>query len=439
MSELPERASLEYLKKLAKDRLAELRRSDPQAKLASALLAVAREHGFPSWRALKAAVEHRQSDHIARFFEACKTGSTEMVAALLAQNPDLIRAAAPYSRYSGWTGLHEAARQGHADVVRLLVRQGADPNAREQGDHTYPLHWAAACCRNECVRILLDAGADVHGFGDDHALDVIGWACYFRDPGDDVTKWDDRRRELVAFLVDRGARHHIFSAICVGDPDLIRSVAEQDPSAPDRRMSRFEHGKTALHFAIERKRYDILDLLIELGADLEATDGHGHTALESAILEGNQEAANRLRAAGAISPKPAPPRDFKAAMSNLADSIKKGIPMINVPDVAETLDWYSSIGFKELGRAESGGLVNWGMIAFGKSEIMLNMHGKRGRQDTSLWFYTDRIEALYELLKSRQVEAGGIDFIEYLYEPPYGGREFGIRDLNGYNLFFLQT
>ena len=41
-AKLPERASLEFLKKLAKDRLQELRQPDPHAKLATALLAVAR-------------------------------------------------------------------------------------------------------------------------------------------------------------------------------------------------------------------------------------------------------------------------------------------------------------------------------------------------------------------------------------------------------------
>jgi len=45
---LPDRPSLEYLKKLAKDRLLELRRADAGARLADAQLAVAREHGFPS-------------------------------------------------------------------------------------------------------------------------------------------------------------------------------------------------------------------------------------------------------------------------------------------------------------------------------------------------------------------------------------------------------
>src|SRR5581483_1778859 len=66
MSEkLPERPSLEYLRKLAKNRLVELRRSDPGAKLATALLHVAREHGFPSWRALKSQLEGRRARQLA--------------------------------------------------------------------------------------------------------------------------------------------------------------------------------------------------------------------------------------------------------------------------------------------------------------------------------------------------------------------------------------
>jgi predicted enzyme related to lactoylglutathione lyase len=59
-SKLPEHPSLEYLKKQAKTRLQKLRETNPAAKLATALLDVAREYGFPSWRALKAQTdEHR--------------------------------------------------------------------------------------------------------------------------------------------------------------------------------------------------------------------------------------------------------------------------------------------------------------------------------------------------------------------------------------------
>jgi predicted enzyme related to lactoylglutathione lyase len=64
-SKLPERPSLEYLRKLAKNRLAELRRTDPEARLAMALLQVAREHGFPSWRALKAQLDRQRAKKIA--------------------------------------------------------------------------------------------------------------------------------------------------------------------------------------------------------------------------------------------------------------------------------------------------------------------------------------------------------------------------------------
>jgi len=61
-SHLPERASLEYLRKPAKGRLVELRQVDSKAKLAAALFSVARDHGFPSWRAPKAEIEQQTKE-----------------------------------------------------------------------------------------------------------------------------------------------------------------------------------------------------------------------------------------------------------------------------------------------------------------------------------------------------------------------------------------
>jgi hypothetical protein len=40
--------------------------------------------------------------------------------------------------------------------------------------------------------------------------------------------------------------------------------------------------------------------------------------------------------------------------------------MIHVPDVARALDWYTSIGFRELARYDDDGLVNFGMVSFGR-------------------------------------------------------------------------
>jgi hypothetical protein len=67
---LPERPLLAFLKKLAKDRLVELRKTAPRTQLAAAQLAVAREHGFPSWRALKAEIDQRRVPILAGFFAA---------------------------------------------------------------------------------------------------------------------------------------------------------------------------------------------------------------------------------------------------------------------------------------------------------------------------------------------------------------------------------
>ena len=385
------------------------------------------------------------------FFDACARGDLDALRALLAADPDLVRASSPEVHHEGWTALHEAARRGRADVVRLLLAHGADPNAREAGDNTSPLHWAAAAGALDAARALVDAGGDVHGAGDVHELDVIGWAAFYHAPEDDAAGMDASRRELLAFLVERGARHHIFSAMSVGDLDLIRKVAEENPDALARRTSRFEQKQTPLHFAMNRKRYDVLKLLIELGADLEGVDRSGRTALEVAMLCGDRKAMRLLHAAGAKQPAAPSPAGARKDVAGMADSVRKGVPMIYVPDVARALDWYVSIGFKEIARYGEAGRVNFGMVSLGGAELMLNMHGKPGRHDASLWFYTDRVDDLYQALRSRQLQAArrvlsgqpdgqeGIEFEQDIEDMFYGARQFCIRDLNGYQLYFIQS
>ena len=54
---LPANPNLDWLRKTAKQRLAELRAEQPDARLHLAQLAVAHDYGFTSWRALKAHVD----------------------------------------------------------------------------------------------------------------------------------------------------------------------------------------------------------------------------------------------------------------------------------------------------------------------------------------------------------------------------------------------
>ena len=394
-STLPSRPSLEYLRKLAKDRLPTLRGATPGARLADALLAVAQDHGFPSWRALKAEVDRRRGDLTSRWFEAVRCGEADTVRALLREDPSLLR-------------------------------------ARESRHDATALHVAAAANNVETARLLLDAGADPNDAGDDDHIAVIGWATFFAQPG-------DIRRDIVSLLVERGARHHIFSAIALGDLDVIRALVEQHPETLDARLSPRHHGQTALHFAITRGRVDILDLLIELDANLDATDHNGQTAMEFARLRGNRQAAERLLNAGARQPVHKSVPEAPAVASAFANSIQSSTPVIGSRDVGATLAWYTSLGFTEVARYPTDGSgVFWGLVTLGKAEITFDVRETAGARGVSLLLITDRVQDLYEFFTSRQLERADVEFVQTLHEPVHGGLEFGIRDPNGLTLRFLQ-
>ncbi|MBW3552290.1 MAG: ankyrin repeat domain-containing protein [Gemmatimonadetes bacterium] len=447
--ELPARPSLEYLKKLAKDRLRELRGTDPDAKLADAQLAVAREHGFSSWRALKAEVERRGASSRDAFLAACTAGDLDALRERLGGQPELANA----RNGQGATALHLAL--AHPDAVRLLLEHGADPNARDTGDNALPLHFAASGAPIETVEALLDAGSDVHGAGDAHALDVIGWAACFGEP----------RRDVVALLLARGARHHVFSAVALGDQAALRRLVADDESALRRRLARTEQEQTALHYCVAPpdglvgglfrtgEHYRTLELLIELGAKLEARDAKGRTPLAVAMLRGDREAMSILHRAGAREPDPAVAMTSSASMVSLAKSVVGLVPMIAIPDIDAAVAWYRAVGFELTGCNGEEGNLDWAEVALGEARLMFALSGDAWRPGTtglSLWLYTSRIDDLYGHLKRRQLdrsralladvdpELAEIRFRTDLYTTHYGMREFAIEDPNGVLLTFTQ-
>src|SRR5436190_23463469 len=82
--------SIEWLKKHAKQLLSELRKTHPDAQLSDAQLQVARENGFPSWRALKAHFDTLTVD--GRLVEAARTGDVDALREVLAQYPEKVQA-----------------------------------------------------------------------------------------------------------------------------------------------------------------------------------------------------------------------------------------------------------------------------------------------------------------------------------------------------------
>jgi len=454
-SELPARPSLEYLKKLAKDRLRALHETDPGAKLADAQRAVAREHGFSSWRALKKEVERRAGSSRDALFAACAAGDLTVLRQLLDREPELASA----RNEEGATALHAALAR--PDAVRLLLDRGADPNARDAGDKALPLHFAAGGAPVETVRALLDAGSDVHGAGDAHALEVIGWAACFAEP----------RREVVELLLARGARHHAFSAVALGDHDALRRLAAEEPDALRRRLSRSEQEQTALHYCVAPpdglvgglfrtgEHYRTLELLVELGAELEARDAKGRTPLAVAMLRGDHEAMRILHRAGARAPEP--PEEPRATASAapppsaaaLARSVVGLVPMLAVPDIDAAVAWYRAVGFELTGSNGEPGKLDWAEVRLGEARLMFASSGDAWHPGTAgldLWLYTNRIDELYahlrrrqfdrsrEVLAGREPETPEIRFRADLYTTHYRMREFAIEDPNGVDLTFAQ-
>jgi ankyrin repeat protein len=114
----------------------------------------------------------------------------------------LLNAGADVNDVSGggsWP-LQQACQSGNADAVAFLLQLGANPNLTSTGETA--LFAAVSDDSLECVRLLLDAGADVN------AMDCDGWTCLFH-----------LRSERVAhYLLEHGANPSL-SDQCGGLPE----------------------------------------------------------------------------------------------------------------------------------------------------------------------------------------------------------------------------
>jgi ankyrin repeat protein len=201
-----------------------------------------------------------------QIIETARKGQVDELTALLNQHPEKLHVKVPPYEASL---LFPAAQSGNVAAVDLLLDRGLDVNYREKGDNTYAMHWVAAQGNLAMVRKLADAGGDVIGEGDDHAGGVIGWASCWE--GCD----DEPHRQVVDFLISRGARHHIFSAVAMNLADDVRRIVGADPAALNQRQSRNENHRTPLHFAVAMNRPQMVELLLALGADPLSVDGGG--------------------------------------------------------------------------------------------------------------------------------------------------------------------
>ncbi len=318
---LPARPSLEHLKKQAKQLLKGHQAADKGAlnliqehhprwkttaeaaikaapfALNDAQMVIAKQYGFENWAKLKEHVLLHEaapaSDADIRALRgAAARGDLEKLNALLDANPELLNEpGGPGVR----TALHDAAGSGQEAAVKFLLERGADPNIRCEGDNAFPIHFAAEKQHFPIIRLLVEHGADTIGEGDYHELGVLGWATAW----DYVDSSRGIVREIVDYLLAHGARHNIFSAVAMGEMEVVRKLVAQSPADLERRMDMGSKRRRPLHLAVIKKQAGVLKALLDLGANMESIDEAGFTALDQAGLNCEKEIAQILLDRGA--------------------------------------------------------------------------------------------------------------------------------------------
>ena len=282
---LPARPNLEYLKKLAKQQVASLRKQGQIASLADTQLAIARKYGFPSWRRLKSHVKLLQrqaapfdasaeneasSTMFDGVMKAITTRDNQTLAQLLAAAPSVANQTGPHPRWGG----------------------------RPQ-----PLHVAIESDNAHAFDLLLNAGANVDG----NSQHYDGWSPLML-----TVHW--RRGEMREELIRRGATIDLVAALMLGDD---RGVAKllKDPSVLRRT---FPNSASALHFARTAKS---ARLLLSLGLKIDALDKYGKTA-PKCWADAERPSPGLMRLADSLGVKP-PSDIFKAVEQGRLAQVSK--------------------------------------------------------------------------------------------------------------------
>lgn len=227
----------------------------------------------------------------------------------------------------GHTSLHHAALIGTLPLVTLLVKRNANINAKNAwGD--VPLDKAALSGHTNVVDFLLSHGAEVNssaggctglGFAASNGHGSV--VTVLLDHGAKAVPQECKRPELLCAarsgdasvvheLVLRGFAHQattaVFKAVLIDTVDVVKMLI--DHGAADV-SARNQKGQSLLHMAVLSKqwersdahgvvnpRIEVLALLLDRGADVEATDFQGQTAKGLAVAMRYTEAVELLQA-----------------------------------------------------------------------------------------------------------------------------------------------
>ncbi|THY37309.1 hypothetical protein D6C98_10763, partial [Aureobasidium pullulans] len=174
--------------------------------------------------------------------------------------------------------LQAASAGGHDKIVQLLLDKGADVNA-QGGYNGNALYAALAGGHDKIVQLLLDKGADVNAQGGEYgnALQAASAGGHDKtvqlllDKGADVNAQGGHYgNALQAASAGGHDKIHLTTVVPLFLPYLIDDmVFKRDAVAK----------KAFLHLAADLGYRDLTNRCLYLGAEIEATDKSGETAL----------------------------------------------------------------------------------------------------------------------------------------------------------------
>lgn len=171
--------------------------------------------------------------------------------------------------YKGYGPLYWATVYGHADMVELLLENGADPNVN-QPDEFFILHEAIMFNMTEIVALLLRYGADIHARCQ-YGLTALMYAAIMDDA-------------IVQMILQGGADPNacdftgespLYTAACYGCTDNVRLLIEHGADV----NIRTNKNETPLHISVHHNYGEITKILLENGASVHARSNTGRTPL----------------------------------------------------------------------------------------------------------------------------------------------------------------
>jgi ankyrin repeat protein len=335
-SPIPESPGLGQLRRQAKELRDAARRGDAGAAeriarhyrgtlsgpvtLAVAQLVIAREQGFPSWPKLKAAIgaDASAGREVEELLAACVEGRLRQAAAIAAADPGIggrsLRAAAAlgdvraaremlaadpaaaaaiddrgwpplfYACYSRWHQADPSRAAQIAEVAGLLLGAGASPNTNNGARTGYrsALTGSIEVNNPEVTRVLLEAGANP----DDRQ--VIAWAAF------------SGYHRCLELLLAHGARvagtWAVDGAVDGGDARVVSLLLDEWQASTGQAAQK---ATELLPGAAASASLEVIDALLDAGADPSARDEDGASAHRRAVRAGRDDTAARLRGLGA--------------------------------------------------------------------------------------------------------------------------------------------